>query len=63
MNNIKKEKFEQLGLDGFLEAMRYELLTYTLEKNSNNVKKAIKDLGCSSASFYRWRDCGREVFT
>ncbi len=52
----QKKMAQQIGLDGFIQTARKEIIDHFLNENSGEVNKTIKALGISSASFYRWKE-------
>ena len=47
---------KKIGLKEFLDQFTQEVVAKALEENDNKARQAIKELGISSATFYRYAD-------
>jgi DNA-binding NtrC family response regulator len=52
---------KKIGLKEFLDQFTQEVVAKALEENDNKARQAIKELGISSATFYRYADKKEEM--
>jgi DNA-binding NtrC family response regulator len=56
LDDYHYELIKKIGLKEFLDQFTREVVAKSLEENGNKARQAIKELGISSATFYRYVD-------